>query len=48
MLKSPIFLERVVGLVKFAQKCSEINQQYGFFFKKKKDPSMCAFLNDGC
>ena len=35
-------MERIVGLVKLAQKCSKINEQYGFW--KKIDPSMCAFL----
>ena len=38
----PRSLERVAGLVKLAQKCSEINQQYEFW--KKLDPSMCTFL----
>ena len=38
----PISLEKVVGLVKLAQKCSKINKQYEFW--KKIDPAICAFL----
>ena len=36
-------MERVAGLVKLAEKRSEINQQYEFW--KKIDPSMCTFLD---
>ena len=37
----------VAGLVKLTQKCSEINQQYGF--SKEIDPSRCAFWDvKGC
>ena len=42
----PISVEIFVGLVKLAQKYSEINQQYGIW--KKIDPSMCAFLSVKC